>query len=340
MGAHELAFVGLAGSGLGTALGVPMLWPRCPLDVRLLGAAAVLMSAIAALISARLAGLAPASVEVEHTINLLGLGTFPVLVLYTRHAIDAAGTFRRTSWLWAPAAAYVVLLVTRSALGFDTRVPFAWLLPVVLGYTTISIAMLLTGADGRRPTIVPAEWVVAFVVMLNAAQVVRMEFGHVMLVRAVVPLVLSGGFLAMAAYAAWRTARGMTASSAGLPRYERSGLEETVAPELLARINAALAHDRLYARADLALADLAAAVGATTHQVSEVLNRYARMSFHELVNRHRVEDVKAQLRDPGSHAFTIEGIGMSAGFGSRSALYAAFRRFEGTTPTAFRRTGD
>jgi AraC-like DNA-binding protein len=46
--------------------------------------------------------------------------------------------------------------------------------------------------------------------------------------------------------------------------------------------------------------------------------------------------MKAQLLDPASERFTIEGIGASAGFGSRSALYAAFRRFEGMTPTAFR----
>jgi hypothetical protein len=75
MGAHELAFVGLAGSGLGTALSVPMVWPRARRspDVRLLGGALLLMSAIAGLISARLAGLAPPSAEVEHAINVLGL---------------------------------------------------------------------------------------------------------------------------------------------------------------------------------------------------------------------------------------------------------------------------
>jgi AraC-like DNA-binding protein len=50
----------------------------------------------------------------------------------------------------------------------------------------------------------------------------------------------------------------------------------------------------------------------------------------------RVEDVKAQLRDPVNDLFTIEGIGLSAGFGSRSALYTAFKKLEGVTPTAFR----
>jgi AraC-like DNA-binding protein len=51
----------------------------------------------------------------------------------------------------------------------------------------------------------------------------------------------------------------------------------------------------------------------------------------------RVEDVKVQLRDPVNDLFTIEGIGLSAGFGSRSALYSAFKRLEGITPTQFRK---
>jgi AraC-like DNA-binding protein len=50
-----------------------------------------------------------------------------------------------------------------------------------------------------------------------------------------------------------------------------------------------------------------------------------------------VEDVKAQLTDPSADRYTVEGIGASAGFGSRSALYAAFRRLEGVTPTEVRR---
>jgi AraC-like DNA-binding protein len=293
------------------------------------------MSAIAALISARLAGLAPASAEIEHAINVLGLCAFPLLVLYTRHAVDAPVTRGHAGW-WAPAAIYAGVVLARSTLGVETRVPFAWLLPVALSFTAASVATLWSRGDDRRAALVPAEWAVAFVVVLNAAQIVRMEFGQVAIVRAIVPLVMSAGFVAMAAFAAWR-AIGAAAAAAPRPaRYERSGLEESLAPDLLARINEALKRDRLFARADLTLADLAAAIGATPHQVSEALNRYAGMSFHDLINRQRAEDVKTQLLDPASERFTIEGIGAAAGFGSRSALYAAFRRFEGTTPTSFR----
>ena len=164
-----------------------------------------------------------------------------------------------------------------------------------------------------------------------------MLYGHIALIRGVVPLVMSLGFLTVAAFFVWRAlARVTEDATPAAPRYERSGLEESRAPDLLRRIEDTLTCDRLFARADLTLTDLARAVGLTPHQVSEILNRHAGVSFHDAVNRRRVEDVKAQLIDPASERFTIEGIGASAGFGSRSALYAAFKRFEGTTPSAFR----
>lgn len=340
MGAHELAFVGLAGCGLGTVLGLPMVWPRSRRspDVRLLGGAVLLTSAIAALISARLAGLAPASAVVEHAINILGLCAFPILVVYARYAVAAPVTLRAAAYWWLPAIAYVALVTGRIASGLETRVPFVYLLPVILAFTGASVVILVKGGGGRRAGIIPVEWVVAFLVLVNVAQVVRMEFSHIGVVRALVPLVLFAGFLAIAAFAAWRTfaAAGSSAIPVLLSPYQKSGLDPSVAPNLLARIDGALTRDRLFTRADLTLGQLSAAVSATPHQVSEVLNRYGGMSFHDLINRRRVEDVKAQLLNPDSDRFTIEGIGGSAGFGSRSALYAAFRRFEGITPTAYR----
>lgn len=329
MGAHELAVVGLAGSSLGTALGVPMVWARRPSDVRLLGAALLLMSCIAALISARLAGLTPASVPVEHVINLVGLCTMPLVVLYARHAVGAPTTPAHAA-LWIPAAIYLVIVAGASAAGTPVRIGFIWILPVALAFTTATAATAWSRPGSHRAAVVPPAWIVAFMVALNAAQIVRMTFGHVAPVRAVVPLVLCAGFVMVAVLAAWR------AFASAAPRYERSGLDASQAPELLARIDRALKQGRLFARADLALADLAEVAGTTPHQVSEVLNQHARVSFADLVNRHRVEDVKTQLLDQGSEKFTIEGIGGSAGFGSRSALYAAFRRFERTTPTRFR----
>jgi AraC-like DNA-binding protein len=130
--------------------------------------------------------------------------------------------------------------------------------------------------------------------------------------------------------------RSVNPPAAPEPRYARSGLDGESAAVILERIDRALSAGRLFADPALTLARLAAAIESTPHHVSEVLNRYANVSFHERLNQRRVSDVKAQLLDAASDRYTIEGIGASAGFGSRSALYSAFRRLEGVTPAEFR----
>ena len=152
------------------------------------------------------------------------------------------------------------------------------------------------------------------------------------------PLTATVGFVSLVALVMWRTVESHAALGALVParRYEKSGLDEDAAAVLLARIDGALSANRLFAAPGLTLGRLAAAVDCTPHQLSEVLNRYASVTFHDLLNRRRVADVKAQLLDANADRYTIEGIGASAGFGSRSALYAAFRRLEGMTPAEFR----
>jgi AraC-like DNA-binding protein len=344
MGVQELAVVGLVGSGVGAALGLPMVWPRPrgTSDPRLLGAAMLLVSAVAALISARLAGLVPASELVGHGINLGGLTAFPMAVVYTRHA---TGSPNRCAWtLWLPAGVYLAVAGVRAALGLDTSVPFIWLLPVVLTFTAMSAATLWRRTGRPATALVPPEWVVGFLVVVNVAQIIRMDFGHVPAIRALVPLVFTAGFVAMVAFVAWRTvaARLETPIDAGVverpavARYERSALDEASARALLARLDDVLTRERLFARPELTLGQLADAAGSTPHLVSEALNRFGGTSFRELVTCRRVDDVKAQLRAPDSDRYTIEGIGAAAGFRSRSALYDAFHRREGMTPTAFR----
>lgn len=342
MGTTELAVVGLAGSGLGTALGVPMVWPRAGrrAEAPLVGGWLMAVSALVFLISARLVGWLPMSVAVDHLVNLTGLTAYTLLYLYASVPTSPPASPARRVWPWTPLVVYVAVLLVRAALGLDTRVPFAWLLPIVLAFTAACILQMSRRQGRTTPPLVPAAWLVTFLVVLNAAQIVRMLFGDIAPVPALVPFVLTMEFVGLVGLVAWRSSGSATpATPAGAgsgARYEKSGLDEEMAQALVSRIERALAADRLFADPQLTLGRLAAAVSATPHQVSEALNRHSKVTFHDLVNRLRVEDVKLQLCDPSADRFTIEGIGASAGFGSRSALYAAFRRHEGTTPAEFR----
>jgi AraC-like DNA-binding protein len=271
---------------------------------------------------------------VNHLVNLIGLSSYPLLYFYLCAETGRPARVRTHWWLWGPGVVYAAVLVGRTALGVGTRVPFAWMLPVLLAFTALCASLVIRRQAPPAPRFVRAEWIVLFLVVLNAAQVVRMVFGHVPLVPALIPTVVTGGFVALVALVVRRALEDGTTRPA--PKYAKSGLDAEGAAALLERIDATLDRDRLFADATLTLPRLAAALDCTPHQVSEVLNRYASVTFHDLLNRRRVADVKAQLLDPASDRFTIEGIGAAAGFGSRSAMYAAFRRLEGMTPRQFR----
>jgi AraC-like DNA-binding protein len=335
MGTFELAVVGLAGSGLGAALGLPMLWPRSQAtDARLVGGWLLAVSVLIAIVSGRLLGFVPGNAATEHAINLAGLTAYPLIYLYLRRQTRPAAT-SRAWWVWVPIGVYALLLPVRAVFDTSTRMPFQVMLPVVLLFTAASAA-LLVGRERRSMTeFVPAGWLVSSLVVINIAQIIRMVFARVEPIPALVPIVITTVFVGLVGLIAWRASH-LLAPAPATPRYERSGLDERAGREVLARVERALSVDRLFTDPSLTLARLADAAGSTPHQVSEVLNRYANVTFHELVARHRVDDVKAQLVAPDADGFTIEGIGASAGFGSRSALYAAFRKAEGVTPAEFR----
>ncbi|HUQ08319.1 MAG TPA: helix-turn-helix transcriptional regulator, partial [Kofleriaceae bacterium] len=86
----------------------------------------------------------------------------------------------------------------------------------------------------------------------------------------------------------------------------------------------------------LTLADLADAIGATPHEVSQVLSTRLDRNFYGFINDHRVEHVKTALTDPMRRETSVLDLAFEAGFSSKSTFNAAFRKATGVTPSEFR----
>ena len=96
---------------------------------------------------------------------------------------------------------------------------------------------------------------------------------------------------------------------------------------------------RLYLDPELSAAALAAHLGASPRELSEVLNVEIGQRFFEFVNGHRVAEAQRRLRDPEHADATILEVLYASGFNSKSAFHRAFREAVGTTPSAYRRQG-
>ena len=96
-----------------------------------------------------------------------------------------------------------------------------------------------------------------------------------------------------------------------------------------------LTHDtKLYLDDSLSLPKLAALMGISTNQLSELLNVHNQISFYDYLNQLRFDEALRLIHKADSK-LTIADIAYQAGFNNRNTFYQVFKKRTGTTPTQF-----
>lgn len=117
--------------------------------------------------------------------------------------------------------------------------------------------------------------------------------------------------------------------------YVQTTLAKVDCDAALARLAALMQSERLYEDPALSLPALAARMGLSTHQVSELLNTRLGKRFARYVREQRIEAAKAMLCSEPSAS--VLSVGLSVGFSAQSNFYDAFREIEGSTPGQYRK---
>lgn len=265
----------------------------------------------------------------------LTLGAGPTLYHYLRAATGQPTRLRATLLHFAPVAAFLAASAGLAATGQVLDLHIGWAVVSQMTYTAAAILVFLRRdrADRSAAGFVTPLFLLAVIAAVHAGQVARLTGAASGADRGLVPMISGLGLLAMLVLT---LAVAQAAHRAVSRRYAKSGLGEAAVRSLHARALAALAEDRRYRRFDLSLDDLARAVGAPPHHLSQAFSA-ADSSFAEAVARLRCADAARALADPANARAAVEAIGMEAGFRSRSAFYAAFGRTAGMTPAEYRR---
>lgn len=87
----------------------------------------------------------------------------------------------------------------------------------------------------------------------------------------------------------------------------------------------------------LKIADLAEDIGTTPHYLSKLINDYYGYNFFYFINYYRVEHAQKLLEQSEADLFTIEGVGMQAGFNSRGTFSTWFKKVTGRSPGEYRK---
>lgn len=88
----------------------------------------------------------------------------------------------------------------------------------------------------------------------------------------------------------------------------------------------------------LSLEEVSEEVDIGVSSLSKLINTHTGGNFSEYINQFRISEAKKLLADDSFAPYTIMAIGLECGFNSKSAYYAAFKKFTEQTPTQYRKS--
>ena len=121
--------------------------------------------------------------------------------------------------------------------------------------------------------------------------------------------------------------------------YQQSRLAKEESLRLFNKMKQIVADQKLYMNPELRVSDLAEASGMTYHQISEVINREAGISFFEFINdfrlKHATSDFEALIQQ--NRKVNILEVAFAAGFNNKVSFNRHFKKSIGLTPTEYLR---
>ncbi|MFP2994785.1 AraC family transcriptional regulator [Spongiivirga sp. MCCC 1A20706] len=114
-------------------------------------------------------------------------------------------------------------------------------------------------------------------------------------------------------------------------------VNETTVSKISAQLYALMDEEELYKNPLLSRSELATRLGTSEVYLSQILNQEMNKSLSQFVNEYRIDAAKNLLHNPVFNKYSVESIGLEAGFKSKSAFYSTFRTHMGISPGAYRK---
>jgi AraC-like DNA-binding protein len=121
-----------------------------------------------------------------------------------------------------------------------------------------------------------------------------------------------------------------------IKKYKTSSLTEEGAKNIWVNLQKYMLSENPHLEASLKVSDLAQKIDVPTNHLSETINGYAKQSFYEFINQHRIEEASRLLRGKEFISLSITDIGYQSGFNSNSTFFSHFKKIQGKTPREYR----
>jgi AraC-like DNA-binding protein len=118
-------------------------------------------------------------------------------------------------------------------------------------------------------------------------------------------------------------------------RYQSSSLKEVEKTKYIQQLEQLMADQKPYLQNDLRLKHLAELLHIKSHHLSQLINEHYHHSFFDFINQYRVKAAEQFIKS--SPKSTLLEIAFDAGFNNKTSFVNAFKKFNGQTPSVFRK---
>ena len=115
--------------------------------------------------------------------------------------------------------------------------------------------------------------------------------------------------------------------------YRKSGLKQEIAVSVHEKLQEFMLVEKPHLNPKLTLSDLANSMDVTPNHLSQIINQYENVNFHDFINGYRVDEFIE--RASTNQAYSILSHAFDAGFNSKSTFNGVFKKLKGVTPSRF-----
>ena len=113
-------------------------------------------------------------------------------------------------------------------------------------------------------------------------------------------------------------------------------IDPDIADEIMKKVTYLFDVEKVFRKEDISLQSLSEELSIPSYQLSWILNKKMNVTFSELVNSYRVEEVKKRLDSSQDTDKTILDIAFDAGFNTKTSFNRVFKKLTRMTPSQYR----
>jgi len=115
--------------------------------------------------------------------------------------------------------------------------------------------------------------------------------------------------------------------------YKKSSLKLDVATKKHDELLELMKEEKPFLNPKLTLTELAQSLSISNNHLSQIINQYQEVNFHDFVNKYRVEEFIQNAQS--NKSFSLLGHAFDSGFNSKSTFNSVFKKFKSVTPSQY-----